>query len=369
MSGISYYVRVIWALARKDIRITCTEVVFLVTQVIIPPTYFLLVVPIVLASDRAPTAVVMNDTGPYAQQFYSALADAHSFRLWRSTAHDAQDQLAAGNIVAVVTIPADFDTRVRQHRPVQVDTQVNNLNTDFTEDARRAVPLAITTFYARAFPNQVPVIMQEHDVQAKDTDYLPYIGISVLVLGLAIAGGVQSGIGWSREGELLTMKTLLLSPAPRWCLILGKLWGAFLLALAQVALILAILIGPFGIRPVNWGEMMGYLVLTLISFCALGALLGSFVRQRRTITTTMLVSGVALFFMSGALGPVTFNTKVIEVMATLFPLSYAIAGEQHAFHGFNTNVFGAWNALFLAGFAALSLVSAIAVLRRTTVAQ
>jgi hypothetical protein len=55
--------------------------------------------------------------------------------------------------VAVVTIPADFDTKVQQNQPVQIGVKINNLNTDFTNDIRRAIPLSITSFYAKAFPN------------------------------------------------------------------------------------------------------------------------------------------------------------------------------------------------------------------------
>src|SRR6266851_1178097 len=85
----------------------------------------------------APTAVVMHETGPYARAFYDAMAHAHSFRLQTASTQEAQDLLQAGKIVAVVTIPADFDTRVQQNEPVQVSVQINNLNTDFTNDSRR----------------------------------------------------------------------------------------------------------------------------------------------------------------------------------------------------------------------------------------
>ena len=50
----------------------------------------------------APTAVVMHDTGPYAQQFYNAMSHAHSFRLQIASASDAQNLISTGKIVAVV---------------------------------------------------------------------------------------------------------------------------------------------------------------------------------------------------------------------------------------------------------------------------
>ena len=49
-------------------------------------------------------------------------------------------QLAPMEAGAVVTIPADFDSRLGQNQPVQVPVAIDNLNTDFTNDIRRAVP-------------------------------------------------------------------------------------------------------------------------------------------------------------------------------------------------------------------------------------
>ena len=72
--------------------------------------------------------------------------------------------------------------------------QVNNLNTDFTNDIRRAVPLSITTFYAKAFPHLVDITMSEHDFYAQDTDYVPVPdGTSNSVIALVVGGLIQSG--------------------------------------------------------------------------------------------------------------------------------------------------------------------------------
>ncbi len=95
----------------------------------------------VLGGSNAPTAVVMNDRRPYAQQLYTAMSHAHSFRLLQVNAQDARNLITGGHVVAVVNIPADFDARIRQNQPVQLDVEIDNLNVDFTNDIRRAVPL------------------------------------------------------------------------------------------------------------------------------------------------------------------------------------------------------------------------------------
>ncbi len=253
-----YTLRVIWACAKKDVKSALTERVFTIISVFVPVNVLILLSLFVLAGSHAPTAVVMNDTGPYAQQFYNAMNNAHSFQLQKSSASEANNLIAAGRIVAVVTIPSDFDTRVAHNQPVQVSVKINNLNTDFTNDIRRAVPLSITAFYARAFPDVVTITPKEQDLQPQDTDYIPYLTVSIIVIGLMIGGLLQAGTASAREWENETMKELLLSPAARWAMILGKLLGATLLSLMSVVVLLVVLIFGIGIRPDNWAEVAGF---------------------------------------------------------------------------------------------------------------
>ncbi len=228
----AYTLRVIWACMKKDIKSALTERIFTIISVFVPLNVLILLSLFVLSGGQAPTAVVMHDTGPYAQQFYTAMSHAHSFRLRIASASDAQNLISTGKIVAVVTIPADFDARIQQNQPVQVGVQINNLNTDFTNDIRRAIPLSITSFYAKAFPNLVNITPRELDLHPQDTDYIPYLTVSILVIGLVLAGILQSATAAAREYENETIKELLLSPARRWAMIVGKMLGAFVMSIA-----------------------------------------------------------------------------------------------------------------------------------------
>ncbi|HMA33246.1 MAG TPA: ABC transporter permease [Chloroflexia bacterium] len=368
VEGIGYHGRVIWACAKKEITIALTDRVFTVAALIVPLNVLILLSLFVLAGSNAPTAVVMNDRGPYAQAFYSAMSTAHSFRLQQASAAEAQALITAGQIVAVVTLPPDFDTRLQQNQPVQVDVEVNNLNTDFTNDIRRAVPLAITSFYARAFPHLVTVTPSEHDLYRQDTDYIPYLTVSILVVALMISGLLQAGTGAAREWELETMKGLLLSPAPRWAMLAGKMLGAFLLSLAAVGLLLGVLIGVVGVWPAHWDEVIAFTLLTLLIFIALGTLLGTLLQNRQAVTALALGTALPLFFLSGPFGPISFTTPLIQILAQLFPVYYAIVVQQHAFHDFTLNTYGlAINVAVLGGYALGFMGLATWVLRRSTV--
>jgi ABC-2 type transport system permease protein len=350
---------VIWACAKKDFYTSLTERIFLLTLILVPLQYLFLFIIFVLPSDHAPTAVVMLDKGSYAQQMYHAMESANSFRLFQTSARDAESQISSGKIVAVVTIPADFDAKVSHQQVVNIPVRINNLNTDFTADIRRAVPTSIVGFYAHAFPHLVTVVPSEHDWYVRDTGYIQYIGVSVFVLALALGGAIQSGTSWAREWELGTMNELLLSPASRWSLIIGKMTGAFVMAFVSALVTLGSLVLLLQIHPIHVGEMLIYACLTLVIFCALGTLIGTIVKQRRLITTIVLGSSLFVFFVSGPLGPPSFSTPVINFVSHLFPLAYAIAGEQHAFHGYNVNTMGNGNIVVLIGFALVFVIATL----------
>jgi ABC-2 type transport system permease protein len=365
-----YTLRVILACMEKDVKSALTERVFTIISVFVPVNILILLSLFVLAGSHAPTAVVMNDTGPYAQQFYNAMDHAHSFQLQKASASQANDLITAGRIVAVVTIPTDFDTRVAHNQPVQVGVKINNLNTDFTNDIRRAVPLSITTFYAKAFPDVVTITPDEHDLQPQDTDYIPYLTVSIVVIGLMIGGLLQSGTTSAREWENETMKELLLSPARRWAMILGKMLGATVVSLMSVVVLLAVLIFVIGVRPVNGGEVIAFSLLTLVIFVAFGTLLGTLLKQRQPVVALAFGVTIPLFFLSGAFGPISFNTPAIQVIAQIFPVYYAIVLMQHAFHNFTLNTLGTGlNVLILCVYALGLLLLTTLALRRNTIAH
>ena len=373
MTHLTYDLRVIWACMKKEIQSALTQRIGTTIGVILPVNFLILMSLFAISGGQAPTAVVLQDRGHYARAFYDAMAHAHSFRLQTESRQEAQGLIQAGKIVAVVTIPADFDTRVRQNQRVVVNVQINNLNTDFTNDIRRAVPLSITTFYGKAFPHLVTVTMSEHDLHAQDTDYLPYLTVSILVVALLVGGLVQSGVPAAAEWERGTIKELLLSPASRFAIMVGKMAGALVMSLASVVVILAILVVLYGVWPLHWGEVLGGTLLTMVIFIAGGTLLGTLLKRIQAFVALAIASSIPVFFISGAFGPLSFsgrNAVVLTVLAKIFPMSYAIVFMQHAFHGFETNTYGlGTNVLILCGYAVALILLASLVLRRSTVAS
>ena len=368
--SLEHDLRVIVAAARNDIQVALTDRLFFFVGLIIPLNFLFVFILFALSGGLAPTAIVMDDHGPLAQQFVNAMRNSHSFRIHVTDAAQAQREIVTGDIVAVVTIPASFDSDLRGGRKVELPVLVNNLQTDFTNDIRRAVPLAITSFYASAFPDQVVVRAHEVDLQAHDTDYVPYLAVSVVVAAVLITGILQGSVVAAREYEANTIKELMLSPAPRWALAAGKVLGTVILNLGAIAVVTAVVVLLVGARPGHPVELIGLALLTMAAAVAIGILAGSLLKRRQAAIPLAIGLTLPLFFISGPFGPANWQGSVGGFLALLSPMFYAIEAFQHAFHGYQTAPPSlATDVVALAGFAVASIVASALVLSRARVAH
>jgi ABC-2 type transport system permease protein len=364
--GLFALLDVIWECWRKEIASALKERVALFQMIILPLNYNMLLILFALAGSAAPTAVVMQDRGPYAQQFYNAMNASYSFRLQiASSTASANTMLQQGDIVAVVTLPADFDQKVSRGQPVQVGLFTNNLNTDFTDDVNRGLRLAVTTFYQRAFPGKVSIMAQIHEAYGHETDYIPYLSVAVVIIGLLVGGLLQAGNAAARDWELSTIKELLLSPAPRSAIVLGKMLGAGTVSLLSALCVVLFLVLVIHVWPVYWGGFLGTILLMSAVSVAAGTVIGNLLKQRQTVTLLTRGSSVPLFLLSGVFNPITYSTLGLVILARVFPVHYAIALIQMAALGFRTNTLPvAGNVLILFGFLLFFVFLSSIVLRR-----
>src|SRR5260370_11012160 len=152
-------------------------------------------------------------------------------------------------------------------------------------------------------------------------------------------------------------------------MIVGKMLGAFDVGVVSLIIVIAALILLIGVWPAHWDEVIGFGLLTLVIFVAWGTLLGTLFKNRTPVLALAFGTSIPLVILSGAFGPLSFTTPAIQFVAQLFPVAYAIALQQHAFHNFNVNTYRvAGNALVLVGYALALILLAAVSLRRFTVA-
>ncbi len=325
MHKLNSSLRVIWACLKKDLKSARSEPLFTLVSIILPLNVLLLMSLLVISGGLAPTAVVMQDSGPLAQQFYTAMSQAHSFVLQRATAEQADALIEQGRIVAVVTIPADFDTRIRQHQSVAVGVKINNLNTDFTNDIRRAVPDAITQFYQQqGSTSPIKVALQEQNLRSKDIQLFQYSAMPLLVLLLVVSGLVSSSLSAAGEWETRTIKELLLSPASSGAIITGKVLTGFVTTVALGVLVLGAgsLLGWVQPVGVYWLSVLLILALVALFSAGLGVALGALLQRIQPVGSAAIVLALYLFFLTGGTAVLAFDPGWLQTVATFVPLYY-----------------------------------------------
>lgn len=307
---------------------------FLLLTAIQSVAFLLLVSLFGLTGSRAPVAVVCVDKGVYARQFISTLAATHhSFALRSMERAAATRALHAGKIVAVITIPQDFSDAVVLGRDTTIHVDVDNIDTDMTDDVQRALPSAIVAF-GRAL--QLPGIrlhVAEVDLIDHDTDFISYLVVSGLVLDAFVVAGILSAMTVAREFESRTIKLLAVAPTSPLLPILGRVAATNAMACLTMLCPVCVVIFGYKIPPLHPLASVGVLLLCTTIFSCIGMALGA--ALKRTLPVAALIFGLSLplYLCSGSLEPERFDGERLWIVGHLSPVYYAVGVLEKTFHG------------------------------------
>jgi ABC-2 type transport system permease protein len=193
-------------------------------------------------------------------------------------------------------------------------------------------------------------------IEPYDT-YIPYeVYIAPgLVAMIQLFNGMQSSLSMVYDREMGSMKTLMISPFPRWFLLLSKLLAGVAVSVVQVYMFLAIaLLWDVSPPPLGYLEMLPALILSGLMLGALGLVLSSFIKQLENFAGVMNFVIFPMFFASSALSPLW---RVKESSLWLYriysanPFTHAVELIRYAmygkFNGISTAVVGGFLLVFM----------------------
>jgi ABC-2 type transport system permease protein len=161
--------------------------------------------------------------------------------------------------------------------------------------------------------------------KAGQGNYLQFVAPGVIAMTVLFSS-VFSGIGllWDRQFGFL--KETLVAPVPRIQVMIGRTFGA-----ATVAVIQGLLVGVVcfiaGFRVVNIAAIplaLLFMILIACLFAALGTAIGSVLQNMQGFQLIMNFLVMPIFFLSGALYPLTNLSKLFSVITSLDPLAYGV---------------------------------------------
>jgi ABC-type multidrug transport system permease subunit len=360
------FFRATWVIMLKDLQVWLRQPVTLAATV--APALILILVELLGAQavGRSPVALVVQDNGPQATRMAQAIRDANVFRLQEVDAARAQALLKNLDVVAVVTIPAGFSQRTQAHAEAKLNVTVNNINLDFTNDIRRAVPDAITRYYAaQGDQSPVKISMDEHDLRPRDIQMFQYSILPVVMLLLLISGLISGGNAAAREWESATVKELLLSPVSGGAIIAGKVLAGFLTSFAVGTVVLLVAFGLGWVYPqgMYWINALVVVGLVAIFGASLGVAIGAALQRIMPVIAVSVNVAFYLFFLAGGMGVLAFEPVWLQNIAAFVPLTYGVHALQMALYYNSADLLG--RDVLVLGFSSLValLLGAIAVRR------
>ncbi|MFL5663602.1 MAG: ABC transporter permease [Ktedonobacteraceae bacterium] len=315
----------VWTIFRKDVRVWSRHPSNILIT-FLPPLALLLVGALGSAAvGHSPVALVRLDNGPDGARMVQIFHNADVFRIQDVDAMQAQVLLKNLDVVAVITIPPDFTQRVRAHESSPIDVTINNLNLDFTNDIRRSVPDVITQFYAsQGRASLIGVSLREHDLRDRDIELFEYSVLPTIVFLLTISGLVTGGLTTAREWESQTVKELLLSPAMRGAIIIGKVLASFATTFCFGVLVICLGYAAGWVRPEGVYWLSALLVIALLSLLSsgVGIAVGVMIQRVQPLSPIAVNIGMYLFFLAGGVGVLAFEPVVLQNIAAFIPLTY-----------------------------------------------
>ncbi|MEJ2625353.1 MAG: ABC transporter permease [Pseudolabrys sp.] len=149
-----------------------------------------------------------------------------------------------------------------------------------------------------------------------------------LITMIQLFNGMQSSLSMVYDREMGNMRTLLVSPLPRWYLLCSKLIAGTAVSLLQVYAFLAIAwfwdIEP---PPTGYLAVLPALVLSGLMLGALGMLISSVIKQLENFAGVMNFVIFPMFFASSALYPlwrVREGSPFLYYVCQLNPFTHAV---------------------------------------------
>lgn len=141
-----------------------------------------------------------------------------------------------------------------------------------------------------------------------------------------------------REGFL---QSVLVAPAGRWAMVLGKLLGGSAIAMLQACLMLglgALLAAPAAW--LDWLQMIGLLGLTAVGMTGLGFVLAWRLDSTQGFHAVMNLLLMPMWLLSGAFFPMPawsadapWSQAALHAVMRVNPLTYCVAGTRRAWSG------------------------------------
>lgn len=158
-----------------------------------------------------------------------------------------------------------------------------------------------------------------------------------LVAMIQLFNGLQSSLSMVYDREVGTMRILLVSPYPRWFLLICKLLAGVCVSILQVyAFLLVAYFWEVEPPPIGYLTVLPVLILTGLMLGAMGLVLSSLFRELENFASVMNFVIFPMFFASSALYPlwrIQEASPFLYNVCLLNPFTYVVEAIRFGLYG------------------------------------
>jgi ABC-2 type transport system permease protein len=170
--------------------------------------------------------------------------------------------------------------------------------------------------------------------KAGQGNYIQFLAPGMIGMTILFTS-IFSGIELMFDRQFGFLKEMLVAPQPRLLLMIGRTLGGATTAILQGILVIVICIIA-GFRPLSISALpiaFAFMVLVAVLFTALGTAIACTLTDMQGFQMVMNFLVMPIFFLSGALFPLTGVPAAMALLANIDPLSYGVDGIRGAMIG------------------------------------
>jgi ABC-2 type transport system permease protein len=274
-----------------------------------------------------PSAIawVDQDQSPGSAQLRAGFAQVPLFELRDMDDSSARQQMADGEVEAVIVVPAGVGDALRPggaDQPAAL-TLYTDPSRPTTSQTLNQVVAQVVGSVNQALSGVPPALtLETRPLQTQSISSAAYFVPSILAMAL-MQLGLFASIPLVAQREKLILKRLAATPLSRVTLVSSNVLMRLLIAAVQTVLIVGVGALMFGVTIVgNVLIVIGIIALGAMTFLALGYLIASWSRNEEAATGITSVVQFPMMFLSGIFFPIAFMPEWLQPVAALLPLTY-----------------------------------------------
>jgi ABC-2 type transport system permease protein len=267
--------------------------------------------------------LVVEDSGPAATGVAKAFEQVPVFNVHRGELSEELEALKKGDRRAVVVLPEGLSDAIASKEPLDIPVYYDPASQTASQIVLSIIRRVLEEVDRRISGAPRILRLSEQTILGRRMRYIDYLLPGVIAMALMQLGvfGTAHPIISLRERQVL--RRLGVTPLPRSTFLAADVLLRLLIALIQVALLLAIGMLLFKVQVIgSWSLFAGFIALGAATFIALGFVVASVSPTEEAGVAISQLLNLPMMFLSGIFFPMEMIPEWMMPVVKAMPLTY-----------------------------------------------